>query len=71
MDKEAAEIIDNLLTYLTMKESLTFDIDINKAQENLQNHEWVVNGLRYLQKHEDNGFSIILAHAEWIDRLFR
>jgi len=69
MDKEAAKIIDNLLILITMKESLSFDISLDHAQKDLAKNKWIVDALRYLQKHHDNGLTITLAHAEWIDRL--
>ena len=69
MDRDAAKIIDNLLTFISWKEVMSFNIHLDKAQELLQKHEWIVDALLFLQKAEKEGSDIKWVHSEWIDKL--
>lgn len=66
------EIIDNLLTNLTVRETLNSGFDLEKGQDRLLNlfgprkDNTIIGALLFLKDHKG---SITLAHAEWIERL--
>ena len=68
--KKATEIIDNLLTGMTVREMAPkpplFEMKhITDAQRCLGEDVWVIDALKYLK---DNADTMTMAHADWIKR---
>lgn len=61
------EVVDNLLTFITVKEMSLHGEHIEHAQKRLSANPWVVDALKYLK--EQDGAAITLACSEWIDRV--